>query len=357
MICRKRPGFLDIRSVSGDVAYEVNLGGESAIRSAALDGAGERLALACWEYWPHEWASADDVAEAKVGSRLVLFHLATGERRVLCEGLASSPVWFPGEDRLAFSSGTAVCLADVGTGRVEEVFEVCEAHEMQVSPDGRGLAFVQWEEGAPRVGVVDLDTREGAVYADANLGYCWWDTGTILYSLEPGLHLLDLASGESRPLVSDLRALDESGALAALGEAWVRAVRREGGDRYLGYPTPVGDRLHFGAGVMLPWRRGFLPFMRKRDPGEVHGILSMTRGCTDLRLHHAEMLADAGLVPLNNGRTLAIHVSRGSRRGPKHCWVFVGEGAESVPEGYGPLPKAAFGVRGDIPVGDFARPD
>jgi hypothetical protein len=352
MICRKRPGFLDIRGVSGDVAYEVDLQGESTIRSAALDEAGERLAVAFWDYWPHEWASADDVAEAEVDSRLVLFHLATGERRVLHEGPTCSPVWFPGEDRLAFSSGAAVCLADVGTGQVAEVFQVHDATEMQVRPDGRGLAFRHWEEGAPRVGAVDLDTRQGSVYSDVNLGYCWWDAGTILYSLEPGLHLLDLASGESRPLVSDLRALDESGALAALGDGWVGAVRKAR-DRYLGYATPVGDRLYFGAGVLLPWRRGLLPFTRKRDPDEVHGVLSMTRECTDLRLHHDEMLGDEGLVPTNGGRTLAVHVSRGGSRGPRHSWVFVGEGVEGIPKSYGPLPKAAFRVRGDIPVGDF----
>ena len=354
MICRQRPGLLEIRSVWGDVTYEVDLPGDSTVRSAALDEAGERLAVAFWDYWPQDWTSADEVAEARVGSRLVLFGLATSSRRVLYEGPASSPVWLPGEDRLAFSSGTAVCLTDVGTGEVEEVLQVLDAVEMQVRPDGRGLAFLQWEEGGPRVGVVDLDRREGGVYSVVNLGYCWWDAGTILYSLEPGVHLLDLTSGESRPLLRDLRALGESGALGALGEAWGRAVRREDADRYVGYVTPVGDRLYFGAGAMLPRRRGLLPFMRKRDPGEVHGVVSMTRECGDLRLHHSEMLGDAGLVPLNDGRALAIHVSRSSRRGPGHCWVFVGEGAEGIPKGYGPLPKAAFGVRGDIPVGDFA---
>ena len=355
MICRLRPGFLDIRSVSGDVAYEVDLQREPAILSAALDDAGERLAVAFGSDWPYAWAPPGDVAFAEFDNRLVLLHLTTGERRVLYEGFARSPVWFPGEDRLGFSNGTAVCLTDVRTGRVEEVFQVWNADEMQVRRDGRGLAFLQWEEGEPRVGVVDLDTREGGVYSVVNLGYCWWDAGTILYSLEPGLHLLNLASGESRPLLPDLKALDESGALAALGGTWVRAVRRAA-DRYLGYVTPVGDRLYFGAGVMLPRRHGLLPFIRRPDPDEVHGLVSMTRACSDLRLHHSEMVGDAGIVPLNDGRTLAIHVSRSSRRGPGHCWAFVGEGAEGIPKGYGPLPKAAFGVRGDIPVGDFARP-
>jgi hypothetical protein len=68
------------------------------------------------------------------------------------------------------------------------------------------------------------------------------------------------------------------------------------------------------------------------------------------------MVGDYGIVPINGGRTLAVHVVRWRRADSRDCWAFLGEGAEGIPEGYGPLPKASFGVRGDVFVGDFARP-
>jgi hypothetical protein len=245
---------------------------------------------------------------------------------------------------------------------VDEVFEVLGATGMQVRPDGRALAFVQrHEEEGQRVGVIDLHTREGRIYRVTCWSYCWWRTRAILYTPGSSLEMLDIASGESRTFLKSLAPLAESGALAALGEGWVRAARRPDADPHYQHVTTFGERVYFGVAVVFPPRGRFipslLPFLARPDRDNVQGVLSMTRECTDLRSHHGETLGGHGIVPINDGRTLAINVLRKWMGGWVDHWAFVGEGADAIPEGYGPLPRASLAARSNVFVGDFARPD
>jgi hypothetical protein len=84
----------------------------------------------------------------------------------------------------------------------------------------------------------------------------------------------------------------------------------------------------------------------------------MTRDRTDLRQHLGEQPVPLGIVPINGGHTLSVLVRRGDEQsGWRDEWTFVGEGAESIPRGYGPLPRASLGARSNVFVGDFAKPE
>ncbi len=349
MICRLRAGVLGIRSVPGDVAYEVDLRGETAILGAALDEDGRRLAVVL--------DRARDSGQGSVGRSLVLIDLQTGTWHVAHEGFVSDPVWFPRQARLAFSNGCSICILDASTGSSEEVYRFAREpqapNDICLRPDGRGLSFLKSVGDDRRIGVVDLDTGEGRVHSVSCFSYCWWDDEAILYVLGSGLKLLDVGSGKSHTLLRDLTALNTAGALTTLDDRWLRGVRMEGVWQEFLEVHCVGDRVYVGAAMGWPvTRRTLLPFIRRTDYNSVRGVLSMTRDLTDLRLLLEGSPRPLGIVPINRGRTLAIGVSSRCAEGwLKQDWVFVGEGAESIPEGFGPLPRASATVRGSVCVG------
>ena len=215
---------------------------------------------------------------------------------------------------------------------------------LAVSPDGRLIAA----SGCLSREILLWDRQTGAeVRRLQTTDTC---TKSLAFSDDSGL----LAS-------ADPFALAESGALAALGEGWVRAARRPDADPHYQHVTTFGERVYFGVAVVFPPRGRFipslLPFLARPDRDNVQGVLSMTRECTDLRFHHGETLGGHGIVPINDGRTLAINVLRKWMGGWVDHWAFVGEGADAIPEGYGPLPRASLAARSNVFVGDFARPD
>jgi hypothetical protein len=338
MICRPRPGFLDVRSVTGDAAYEVPLGAGQTVAGAALDDAGERLALALT-------AAVRGGSEGAV-DELTAIALRTGERRRLREGWATGPVWFPGQDGLAFSDGTSICMADAATGSVDNVFRFSRDPQgppsIRPRPDGRGLAFLKWVGDDRRIGLVDLDAREGRLYPVSCFSYCWWDERTIVFALGSGLKLLDVASGKSRTWLRDLHGLDRSGVLEALGGEWAEAVRADGSHHDLHDIVCAGGRAYFGARVTFPVaRRRLVPLGPRTDYRCVEGLLSVNRDRADLRLYLEGETRE--VVPLDGGRTLAVEVLTHPRVGRTEArWVFLGEGSGAVPEGSSPLPKAAY---------------
>jgi len=351
MICRKREGFLDIRSVSGGVAYEVDLQGESTVLSAMLDDAGERLAIV--------FRRVEQTEEWTTRESLVVICLATGERRVLWDRFAMGPVWLPGQDRLAFSNDEAICVAEVSSGRVAEVYRFSEEArgglELCVRPDGHGLAFLQWVPQGRRVGVVDLDTRQGRVYNVCCLSHCWWDAATVLFVLGPRFELLDIHSGKSRPFLANLAELDKPGVVEVVGKRWVQAIRAKDVVTDLTEVACLGDRVYFGARAEFAVAgRAVLPFIGGTRYHGVEGLLSVARDRTDLRRHLDEQIVPSGIVPINEGRTLAVIVRRRhGRKGWREEWAFVGEGAHDIPRGFAPLPRASFALRGGVYVAGY----
>jgi hypothetical protein len=84
----------------------------------------------------------------------------------------------------------------------------------------------------------------------------------------------------------------------------------------------------------------------------------MGRDYSDLRLHFDEVPSGYGIVPINSSRTLAIHTWTRTKEGWLEAgWAFVGEGAGSIPSGFGPLPRASSAVRGNLFVGGFPTLD
>lgn len=351
MICRLNPGSLEVRTVLDDVSYEVDLDGEKHVLNAALNETGKRLALTL--------GTSLTPGGVYASQQLVLIDLPTGGRRVLHDGWAQGPVWFPDSERLAFSNGTAICVANTSDDSTEELFCFSKAPvaptEISIRPDGGGLALLKWVGDDKRIGVVDLDSGRGRILPVSCFNYSWWDANTILYVLGSGLKLLDIATGKSKSLLRDLKPLAEGGALDAIGEGWAEAVRAEGSTQDFHPTLCAGDRVYFGAVVAYPvTRRSIIPFLRRTTSTGLRGVLSMTRERSDLRLHLND--GPTALVAINNNQTLAAHLCRRNEQGwLENSWVFVGEGVEKIPADFGPLPRASSAVRGDLVVGAFAR--
>ncbi len=349
MIARLRPDGLEMRSVDGGEAYELDFGREMQVTSAALDETGSRLALTAI-------SDLDGAGCSRTGPALLLFDLKTGEQTVLREDYSDGPVWFPGERRLAFSTGTDICTMDVDSRDLGTLYRYSSVIQgpthIGIDPGRNSLSFLNYVGDDQRIGVVDLRSGEGRLLPVSCYHYCWWDGETILYVLGSGLKLLDISSGTSRRFLRDLRPLLESGALASASEAWAEWIRRDGAYHEVRVPACYGDRVYFGARVTYPERRrSAIPFLKSTQHLTYSGVFSVARDKSDLRAHieRAEgMIFD--FVFVNDLKTLAAYIEKRNEEGwLGREWVYAGEGADRIPPGFGPLPKAAPGLQGNCP--------
>ncbi len=352
MIARLRPDGLVIRSVDGGEAHELDFGRELQVTSAALDETGSRLALTAT-------SDLDEAGCPRTGPGLLLFDLKTGAQTVLREDYSDGPVWFPGESRLAFSTGTDICTIDADGGDLSTLYRYSTVVQgpthIGIDPGKNTLSFVTFVGDDQRIGVVDLRSGEGRLLPVSCYHYCWWDEDTILYVLGSGLKLVDISSGTSRRFLRDLRPLLESGALANASEAWAEWIARDEAYHELRVPACYGDGVYFGARVTYPQRRrSAIPFLKSTAHLTYSGVFSVARDKSDLRAHieRAEgMIFD--FVFVNSGKTLAAYIEKRNEEGwLSRKWVYAGQCADQIPSGFGPLPKASLSVRGNCPSWD-----
>lgn len=352
MIARVRPGGLEIRSVDGGEAYQLDFGRDMQVTSAALDETGTRLALTAT-------SDVDEAGCSRTGPALLLFDIQTGRQTALREDYSDGPVWFPGESRLAFSTGTDICTIDADGGDFDALYRYSTVTQgpthIGIDPGKNTLSFVTFIGDDQRIGVVDLRSGKGRLLPVSCYHYCWWDEETILYVLGSGLKLLDIGAGKSRTLLRDLQPLLESGALASASETWAEWIARDGACHEVRVPACCGDRVYFGARVTYPQRRrSAIPFLKSTAHLTYSGVFSVARDKSDFRAHIERtegMIFD--FVFVNSGKTLAAYVEKRNEEGRlSREWVYAGEGAEEIPCGFGPLPKASLSIRGNCPSWD-----
>ncbi|MFQ5648964.1 MAG: hypothetical protein ACE5IY_03395 [bacterium] len=153
--------------------------------------------------------------------------VATGplakNKRIGKAGARYGVSWSPDGSKLAYASNRArsrggsryydLYVFDLQKEKATRLTRALRAHSPHWSPDGRRLIFIKGHDGSENLAIVDLETKQIANLTHYQNGeqlvHPQWspDGKFVLYSMYTGngqdLHLLNLASGESTPLIDD----------------------------------------------------------------------------------------------------------------------------------------------------------
>lgn len=199
-------------------------------------------------------------------------------------------------------------------------------------PSGKYLCFLRYRSGAYRLETVDTNSGQMWPITARCYSYDWWDGETLIYQTARGFYLADSEGVAQQLLTSTARLAELRSLLADHFSLEGPEQLRQRGTLELGRPNVFGDRIFFWVGICI---RGAPRTSRHR------AIVSVSRVLTDPQLHFGSGPEPTSLFALlNEGRTLgALYVETDGQYVTQRRWVYAGEHANSIPDGYGPLPR------------------